>query len=105
MVSIFSHTDRLSQALASFSCKCGENVVSRPGKDVEEREELSEGAVLASDYTLNLLTYCSFSLFRPSLFLFNLYSFDEPPLPAVTMTESHTRCTTRGLLDSPKAGF
>ena len=83
---IFSLTYRLSQALASYSCKCGENVVSRPGKDVEEREELSEGAVLASDYTLNLLTYCSFSLFRPSLFLFNLYSFDEPTLPAVTMT-------------------
>jgi hypothetical protein len=42
-------------------------------------------------------SHTSFCLFRLSFSLFNLYYFDEPTQPAVTMTESRTRCASRGV--------
>ncbi len=41
----------------------------------------------------------SFSLFRLSFSLFNLCYFVEATPPAVSMTESHTRCAIRGNFD------
>ena len=63
---------------------------------------------LSSSRTVNSLLFCSIvsSLLHLLDLLvclsprhFHLSRFDEPTQPAVTMTESHTRCASRGKID------
>src|SRR5690349_14728205 len=65
---------------------------------------------LSSSRTVNSLLFCSivFSLLHLLDLLvclsprhLHLSRFDEPTQPAVTMTESHTRCAIRGILQEP----
>src|SRR5215470_18051591 len=54
---------------------------------------VSGGHVPPLHILLFSLSYLSFPFFNP-------YYFDEPTPPAVSMTESHTPCASRGPVDS-----
>ncbi len=92
LISIF--ICQLSSALASHSGTCGINVVFMLGKGTGEPEEICCVSHLRVCLYIHSLHTLPFSLlllsFSLLLSLSNLYCFDEPTPPGVSMTESRT---------------
>ena len=84
---------RLAHRLASPSGKYGNLLSPCWGKPSSSQKQSFIGAVFPSDFPPLLLTAFSFSFH-------NLCYLDEPTPLVVSMTESRTRCASRGIISS-----
>ena len=91
------HPPAFSGACSAFEQRAGKLLSPGFGKGQGNQEQSAARAALASDRTCMLLTPCFF-LSSLSFSQFNLSRFDEPTQAEVTMTESRTRCASRGMI-------
>jgi hypothetical protein len=101
--SFLLHPHAFLGACSAFEQRAGKLLSPGFGKVQGNQEQSAARAALASDRTCMLLTPCFF-LSSLSFSRFNLSRFDEPTQAEVTMTESRTRCASRGLMTALDTG-